>query len=196
MRVAKSFAILAAALAIVGSVRAGPTEPLSGLSDLYSDTFKADTYIQAAVELQAIGREEALRKLHTMALDRESYSKVIILCRMLFAQSARSNFRSPRLGMPIYLGGTNGADWPIEPIEIIDGVPFLITKGYLLAGVAESAESYLRYSDANADWSGARYTIKTAQERQDALTKLLASQKWKMWDDEHMRVEFFTRQIR
>jgi hypothetical protein len=195
MRVSKSVAFLAAVFAIIGTVRAGPSEPLSGLSDLYFDTFKADTYIQAAVELQAIGRERALRRLHAMALDRDSYSKVIILCRMLFAQSASSNFRAPRLGMPMYLGGTNDTDWPIAPIEVVDGVPFLITSGYLLAGKAESAESYLRYSESDADWSGLHYTIKTTQEKQDALTKLLASPKWKTWDDAHVRVEFFSRQI-
>ena len=94
MRVSKSVAFLAAVFAIIGTVRAEPSEPLSGLSDLYFDTFKVDTYIQAAVELQAIGREAALRRLHVMALDRDSYSKVIILCRMLFAQSASSDFRS------------------------------------------------------------------------------------------------------
>jgi len=196
MRVSTPLAFLATALAILGAVRAGSSEPLSGLSDLYSDSFKADTYIQVAVELQAIGREEALRRLHTMALDRDSYSKVIILCRMLFAQSARSNFRAPRLGMPMYLGGTNDADWPLAPIEVVAGVPFLITKGYFLAGAAESAESYLRYSEANADWSGVHYTIKTAQEKQDALTQLLASSKWKTWDDAHVRVEFLARQIK
>jgi len=196
MRVSKPWVLLAATLAIVGTVRAGSNEPLSGLSDLYFDTFRADTYIQAAVELQAIGREGALRRLHTMAQDRDSYSKVIILCRMLFAQSASSNFRAPRLGMPMYLGGTNDTDWPIAPIEVVDGVPFLIASGYILAGKAESAESYLRYSESDADWSGVHYTIKTTQEKQDALTKLLASPKWKTWDDAHVRVEFFTRQIK
>jgi hypothetical protein len=196
VRVSKSLAFLAAAFAIVGTVRAGPSEPLSGISDLYFDTFRADVYIQAAVELQAVGREGALRRLHAMALDRNSYSKVIILCRMLFAQSASSNFRAPLLGMPMYLGGTNDTDWPTAPIEVVDGVPFLITSGYLLAGKAESAESYLRYSESDADWSGVRYTIKTTQEKQDALTKLLASPKWKTWDDAHGRVEFFSRQIK
>jgi hypothetical protein len=196
MRVSKQLAFVATALAIVGTLRAASIEPLSGLSDLYFDTFKASTYIQAAIELQAIGREDALRRLHTMALDRDSYSKVIILCRMLFSQSARSNFRAPRLGTPMYLGGTNDADWPTAPIEVVDGVPFLVTTGYALAGLAESAESYLRYSESDANWSSVHYTIRNVQEKQDALTKLLASSKWKTWDDAHVRVDFFTRQIK
>jgi hypothetical protein len=196
MRVSKSLAFLASVFAIVGAVRAGPSEPFPGLSDLYFDTFKADRYIQAAVELQAIGREGALRRLHDMALNRDSYSKVIILCRMLFAPSASSEFRAPRLGMPMYLGGTNDLHLPIAPIEVVDGIPFLITSGYLLAGMAESAESYLRYSESNADWSAVHYTIKTTQEKKYALTKLLASPKWKTWDDANVRAEFFSRQIK
>jgi hypothetical protein len=196
MRVSKSLALLAVALAIVGTMGARASEPLSGLSGLDFDTFRADTYIQVAVELQAIGRQGALRRLHTMALDRNSYSTVLILCRMLFTQGVRSNLRAPRLGMPIYFGGTNDADWPVAPIEVVDGIPFLITTGYFLAGVAESAESYLRYSESEGDWSGVHYTIKTAQEKQGALTKLLASPKWKTWDDAYVRMEFLARQIK
>jgi hypothetical protein len=194
MRFSRPSAFIAA-LAIAGHVVAAPTE-LPGLSGLYSDTFRTDIYIQVAAEIQAIGQEQGLRRLHAMAQEPVWNSRVVILCRMLFSQRTGTNFRAPLLGAPVYMGGTNDADWPRAPIEVINGVPFLITTGYFLAGVAESAESYLRYSESVADWSDVHYTNKTLKEKQDALEVLLATTRWKTWSDSNARREFLTRQIK
>jgi hypothetical protein len=43
----------------------------------------------------------------------------------------------------------------------------------------ESDESYLHYCEANCDWTDVNYSLKTIQQKQDALAKLMSSDKWK-----------------
>jgi hypothetical protein len=129
-----------------------------------------------------------------MAQDRNVETQVIILCRMLFTQRPGADFRRPMIGGASFFGGTDYADWPLEPIELVDGIPFLITRGYFIAGLAERDEGYLRYCETNCDWSGFRYTTKNESQKRDALSKLLASPKWKTPLDTYGR-QFFTEQI-
>ncbi len=163
-------------------------------SDIDSGNYKVDTYIQLATELQSLDHTNALARLHAMTKDFHHGQRVIILCRMLFAQRPGSDFRRPMLGGPSLLGGTDYADWPLEPIELVDGVPFLITRGYFLAGKAEPDEWYVRYCETNCNWSDFRYVPKSGQQKQDALNKLFASPKWKKPLDVYER-EFLAKQI-
>ncbi len=93
-----------------------------------------------------------------------------------------------------FFGGTDYSDWPLEPIELVDGVPFLITRGYVLGGLPEADEWYLHYCETNCDWSNSHYAIKTDQQKREALYKLLASPKWKRPLDTSER-EFLSEQI-
>ena len=71
-------------------------------------------------------------------------------------------------------------NWLNEPIELVDGIPFLIVQGY--SGDAwwnsHEAESYVRYCMTNCIWSDFHYTLKSEVEKQEALKKLIASPKW------------------
>jgi hypothetical protein len=87
--------------------------------------------------------------------------------------------RRPRFGGHLCIGQTTGEDWQLDPIEIIDGVPFLVTTGGLLIGMAEIPYHYLVYCTEECDWNKFVYKSKTAEEKQKALEKLLASPKWK-----------------
>src|SRR5581483_2244888 len=162
-------------------------------SERFTQHYKVDTYIQSAVELQSLGYDAALKRLHGMAQTNWwlGNGKVFVLCRMLFVQRPGSDFRGPFLGQGFFLGGTDYSDWPLEPIELVDGVPFLITNGYLLAGRSEAEDMYVHYCETNCDWSGFRYTIKTEQQKRDALNKLINSPKWKMPLDKNEQ-EFLT----
>jgi len=91
----------------------------------------------------------------------------------------KGEFRSPGLGCPAFFGGTDDPDWPLEPIELVDGVPFLILRGYYLTGVPESADSYLKYCIGNCAWNTAAFQPKSRQQKRKALEKLMASPKWK-----------------
>jgi hypothetical protein len=175
-----------AALAITGLAWAAPAEapsPLEDLRDFYASltlqAYKVDPYIRVAVELQSMDRSAALARLHAMAGDPRPAARVIVLSRMLFTPRSPAGLRRPMIGGALFLGGTNYSDWPQEPIELVDGIPFLITYGYVVGGLPESDESYLQYCETHGDWSTFRYSVKTAQQKRDALNKLFASDKWK-----------------
>ena len=107
---------------------------LKDLPDFQSDAFKVDPYLRAAAALQGMDKDKATETLLALAREEKDGKRVIVLCRMLFTSKAGGEFRRPALGAAAFLGGTTYADWPLEPIELVDGVPFLITRGYALEG--------------------------------------------------------------
>ncbi|HEY1186560.1 MAG TPA: hypothetical protein VGE74_02835 [Gemmata sp.] len=142
--------------------------------------YKVDPYIATAGRLRGLGREKAITLLRAGAKDpKQPDDTVIALCRLLFTAKPRGEFRRPRLGAPGGLGGTDRTDWALEPIEVIDGVPFLVVDGYDIGGRPESAEDYLEYCLKECDWGATEFKPKMVAEKQKALDKLLASPKWK-----------------
>ena len=114
--------------------------PLPGIFDS-KNVYRVDPYIEVAAQLQALGKEEAFRILGDFAL-RHVYmttegnsgyrsEPLLELCRMLFVARGDAPFRAPGLGV-------SGADPkldPLEPIHLVDGIPFLtFHRSYLLAG--------------------------------------------------------------
>ena len=187
--------ILAMSVAWGGDVRATYGQDLQPPQpDFYSGSFQSETYISLAAELQALGREAAELRLHEIARDEHSPGKAIILCRMLLKKRRTELFRRPLVGGAAFMGGTGYSDWPLEPIELVDGVPFLITRGYVLAGRPEADDQYLSYCETHTDWNDLQYAVRTKQQRQAALAKLVTSPKWKtpLSDEEH---QFLARQI-
>ena len=189
----------------------GDTVVLKDLPEIRDASYAVDPYIRAAAQLQAMGKDQAsgvlldlathrsndsqlfkfLRRIgirvQTSTQDQDQDIKIIVLCRMVFTPKANGEFRGPMIGLANFLGGTDYADWPFQPIEVVDGVPFLITYGYSLEGKAERAQSYVTYCIQNCDWNEVRFTPKSEQEKQKALDKLLASPKWKsdLGDSDH-----------
>lgn len=66
--------------------------------------YRVDEFIRLAVTLQSLGRETAIKRLHTMGQDIRSQGSVIILCRMLFTQRPRVRLQTPE-------GWTTGFVW-------------------------------------------------------------------------------------
>ncbi len=164
-------------LAISGFVAALNLAPPPGLQD---GKFKAGDYVSAAIELQKLGHDPACQKLLQSARSTNAESlEIPALCRMLFCKRPDSEFRRPRKGCAQFLADTDYSDWPLEPIALVDGVPFLITQGYVLGGFPESDEAYLRYCITECDWSTEIFREPTREQKRDALAKLLASSKWK-----------------
>jgi hypothetical protein len=190
-------------LACTGSLVAGPAPPapevvLKDLPDLQFEHYRVDPYIKAAAALQAMGKEKACKWLTELARqEQKKYPahRVIVLCRMLFTAKPDGKFRRPYVGAADFLGGTDYGDWPLEPIEVVDGVPFLITQGYELGGFPEPPTSYLAHCLDRCDWGSVKYTTKTPDEKGKALKKLISSRKWKkaLTDEEK---DFLTRQIK
>jgi hypothetical protein len=101
----------------------------------------------------------------------------MILCRMLFTRRGKHLFRRPQIGEPFF-GGEVSHDWPLAPIALIDGVPFLVVDSYFLRGSSETAKEYLAYCLAECDWSPVHYTEKKPSQLGAALEKLLADKNW------------------
>ncbi len=141
--------------------------------------FKADNYLRAAISLQAMGREVACQALLASAkTNAQLDERYFVLCRMLFTQRGTNQFRPPFRGTVRYVIGQAG-DWPLDPIELVDGIPFFLTAGSAGSGNRgpEFVESYLHYCMTNCDWNTYTFREATAKEKSDALAKLLSSDK-------------------
>jgi hypothetical protein len=189
---ALSFAIVLLMAVVISFIYSRfKTLSLENLPYLQFETFenrkayRVDPYILAAQHLQKIGKEAACNELIALShssrikpYDIDDTAKIAVLCRMVFDTRNNSTFRTAGIGMPSLLGGTDRSDWPLEPIEIIDGVPFDITKGYALYGSGESPEEYVRYCITNCIWSATHYEPKTDTQKRTALSRLLGLTKW------------------
>jgi hypothetical protein len=167
-----------ALLLLIVLIRTGFAQPFD-LSSVRVPQHKVDDYIRAAVALQAMGREVACQTLFAATKTNSIIDyRFDVLCRMLFTHRGTNAFRPPFRGTCSYYLG-QAVDWPLDPIEIVDGIPFFIRVGCRGQGGTgpQSGESYLRYCMTNCDWNTYTFREVTAQQKSDALTKLLASEK-------------------
>ena len=135
-------------------------------------TYRVLPQLYAASFLQKLGEEKGGELLLEYAGTQKYDQEIIILCRMLYVPESGEEFRRPMIGAAHFLAGTDYVDWPLEPIEIVDGVPFLVVQGYSLGGQPELAEMYLEYCFDNCKWNPINYSIPGKQELQDAFEVL------------------------
>jgi hypothetical protein len=135
------------------------------------------TYLKTLIALQSISKSDALESLKIASKNKNSQYQVILLCRMLFISKGKE-FRSPMLGKPELVGKSDLSKWSFLPIELIDGIPFLIVKAYALKGRAENAEDYLKYCLSNCIWNRKKYELPNKTTIRKALEKLINSKKW------------------
>jgi hypothetical protein len=152
--------------------------------DFQYQQYSVRPYISAAKQLQNMGRESAISVLRECCENEENQNKVIILCRMLF--ESENGMRRPLIGGAAFPGNSTYADWPSEPIEIVQNIPFLIVSGYCLGGLPERAIDYLEYCELNCEWKNEFYSMPSENELVSALNELLNSEKWQtpLTDDE------------
>ena len=116
-----------------------------------------------------MGRDQACEQMLALAKRDVDAEQVFVLCRMLFTRRGTSEFRRPALGAAVFLGGTTYADWPLEPIELVDGVPFVITWGYEILGEGLPPEFYLRYCMTSCNWNTFRFREQSRAEMRTAV---------------------------
>src|SRR4051812_19706999 len=87
--------------------------------------------------------------------------KVVMLCRLLFRAEPGGAFRRPSLGAPVAVGPTDPRDWPHEPLEGVDGVPFLVVHGCTVGGYRDPAGE----NRTTAGGSASRTTCRTGRGR-------------------------------
>ncbi|MEI6783588.1 MAG: hypothetical protein WCQ21_22075 [Verrucomicrobiota bacterium] len=174
------FSITAAAVLVVGCRHPTLEDRILALPST-SEGYRADPYIELAAELQTSGRDSAcaaLLRVGTNANPIQGFP-VYVLCRMVFTNRPTGDFYRPSLGAVSFLGDTADSDWPLEPIELIDGIPFVVTTRYMIQGQIELPAAYVRYCMNSCAWSSAKFTPRTKGQKKAALAKLLASKKWR-----------------
>ena len=171
-----------------------------GVSDLFKlpdDDYKADPYLGAARSLQTAGKEKARTLLLELAgRDGWPHTRTVTLCRMLFKAKRGSIFEPPAIGGVWFCpGGTTAEDWPLQPIAIVDGVPFRIAGAYVLGGHPEDPADYVAYCVKECDWNDFKYEPKSMEQKKKALEDLykLPKLKGKLTDDDK---EFLEAQIK
>ena len=152
--------------------------------------FKIAPYLDVAGSLQKEGKKKAVKHLRSWADSGQHEDQVIILCRMLFEPKKQQEFRRPLIGDPSFFGGNH---WPLEPIAVYEGIPILVTHGYVLDEAAESSRDYLQYCVDRCSWRQAPYSARAPEELKKIVDQWLSKQKWpQSLDAEEQR--FFTSQ--
>jgi hypothetical protein len=199
MRLLTSFPLTAFAVALLACTHAPepalsdlPEPALSDLPDLFD--YKVDPYIRMAVALQSMDRSAALNKLHAMV--REGSIRVIVLARMLFVPRPGADLERPEGVNAHSIDDTR--HWPQWPIEVVDGVPFLIAMPYdeeAHKWVPDAEEKYLQYCETHGDWSPFHYSVRTKQQELEALAKLFKLYFGQLPAEDEREVEFLKDQI-
>jgi hypothetical protein len=151
---------------------------LEACPDLQMAQYRVEPYLKAAIYLQNKGEQDAIALLKDFAANYTYENQIIVLCRMLFEKKENGEFRRPMIGGAVFFGATDYDDWLKEPIEIVDGIPFVITRGYFLGGLPESAAAYLEYCEDNCQWNELIYILPSQDEKEGALKKILELDKW------------------
>ena len=141
--------------------------------------FRPEPYLRVVLALQSIPKDEAISLIRKWSAQPDYNEQIVILCRMLFEAEDRSQFRRPGLGGAQFFGATTYDDWPLEPIALVNDIPFKIVFGYILAGVAESGSTYFQHCVTKGKWTSRRYHIATTAEIQKAFDQLTDSKVWK-----------------
>jgi hypothetical protein len=153
------FAFLVGAVVVVaGTALSGqPTTRYvdANFNDLV-DRFRVAEYLSGAIKLQALEAQARAARLREIANDPADAEAAIIYCRMLFEAKHGELFRRPQLGAPNFVGRAD-MHAPLEPIEIYEGIPVLIVRGYTLGGIAEPPVRYLDYCLEHCRWRDAKY---------------------------------------
>lgn len=189
----KSLLRVALALLIIGSAtpsfaqktETGEAQALAALKMLPDDfmwrnsEYRADSYIRAAVALQKLGKEGAIKVLKAFLKKNPASTGAMPLCRMLFMAKPGKEFRGAYIGGVSLVGKRRQGAPPLgEIVEIVDGVPFLVIRGLLLAGRPEFGAEYLDYCIASCDWNTVRFQPVSREQKRKALAKFIGSAAW------------------
>lgn len=207
----KSIALLVA-FACVGcvspdTVSAEPPSPQTvHLGEEVPRLFKARNYNSATLAEAAnyyieLGEARAIKELKALeedfgeSMDRgfNRNERIGWVCRIVFqgtnGKPLRQPFygalRLPYLTMPV-------ERWPLFPVAESDGVFFVLSEGYMLAGVAERASDYIDYCSATGDFRAKKIKMPTQEEAVKAFDTLKKAKRWTMikWKDESLGTKY------
>jgi hypothetical protein len=156
-------------------------------------SFSAANLAEAVNHFVALGEEPAARELSTLAPDhdpgRAGFSlpeRVGWVCRILFQPKGDQPLRAPRYGahslpyltMPL-------ARWPLYPVAESGDSFFVLSEGYMLAGIPERPTRYLAYCRAEGIFRKQRIPVPGRHQAKKDVLALRQSPAWKAieWKD-------------
>jgi hypothetical protein len=163
------------------------SDSFDSLPTLSGRAFRAEPYIAVAIQLQAMGEAGAVDRLIEFARkDPKSLQvceKVEGLCQMLFTPPPAEKHAAVGFFMGYWLPITNHlteTGWEMAPLEVVDGVPFSIELriGYEGFFPNDIIESHVLYCARRYRWGAPQISVKTKEEREAALAKLIATPQW------------------
>jgi len=168
----------------------GAEEPfrMADCPSISGGDYRPDRLVRAANLLIGMGADKAHAVLLSEAqkfLDGGGPSsarrdeRIFLLCTFLYRADAPKPLRGPGLGAPIV--SLQLADWPCQPLALVDGVPLLVAWwGHLVAGGGrETGAEYLEYCKANGVFRKTPYEVPSKAEVLAAAAKLVSSPAWK-----------------
>jgi hypothetical protein len=181
---------------------------------LTPDTYNPAKILATANKLIFLGEDTAeasLLKYAEMPLDphlggienRDYY--VVWLCLLVYDPKPHSSLPNPMLGdpdfpYPAFNNPEKSVDWPRFPLDLNQGVPFLLVSGYTVGGFPEPGMWYVKRCRANGIFRTSFYPIPSHAEAEQALNDLIFSRKWNAlsWSDrssESDKIEFLRAQV-
>lgn len=163
--------------------------------------FNAATLVQAANHYIGLGEARAVEALMALdgydpaAMDRgiRMNERIGWVCRIVFQGDEGKPLREPMYGglslpyltMPL-------ERWPLYPVAESDGVFFVLSEGYDLEGVAESARGYIDYCRTTGKFRKSMVPVPTQGEAIKAFDTLKGSDRWKKikWKDEELGTKY------
>jgi hypothetical protein len=155
-----------------------PVEKWTSVDNLgFLDRFRIAHYLESAVKLQALEPDKRRAGLKALASDPKRASQVFPLCRMLFEAKPGGAFRGPLIGGFGFLDGGDYADWPLDPITLVDGVPLLIVDegNFTLGGFTETPAEYVDYCLKECKWRDAKYAVVGTAKLKAIVEKFIAA---------------------
>lgn len=139
-------------------------QPLAGSPDEFIEGFRSRHSLELALELQALSQQDRLARLRKIANSGPRPAETFVLCRLLFEPRPGEPFPRPLLGAPVFVGADAAqplAAFPLEPIELRDGVPILVVRGYSLGGLPDTPAGDLQRCLDHARWRTTPLTPRT-----------------------------------
>ena len=139
---------LLVALLAFSSMELSAADELQILKDappISASSYRAAHLIRAVNHLRTLGKEEAIRLLRNYAKQTHHThnEKIFLICRCLFKNPRGWN--QPILGRPSPLiVSENAKRFPLFPLAIKNGVPFLLVEGYELQGSPELVDGCIQ----------------------------------------------------
>ena len=159
------------------------------------EKFDSRSLALAANYYVSMGRSKAIRELKSLEQDSMTAFRSKVnrnyrigwLCRILFRSKDGVPLRPPGFGGLVSLPHHTMPlkHWPHYPLVESNGVYFVLSSGYALAGVPEAASDYVDYCSKNGIFLSNKLRVPTATTATKAIDTLKKSNRWKAlkWKD-------------